>query len=180
MDVGGMASADDGLGQRFVVVDRVELAFEVLFEQIRVVYALDRPPQNDGFLFGEMYELRNLPEMRRLLVEADAVARFLDDEARCAEGVDIAVDRAPRHGEPLGEVVHRVGGIGREHLHQTQQSFEFGLVHAVECAFRAAVRQPADSVQRYEFICFCRAEALVPKRANKPGAQTVSFAYYRV
>src|SRR5699024_7200062 len=64
MDVGGMASADDGLGQRFVVVDRVELAFEVLFEQIRVVYALDRPPQNDGFLFGEMYELRNLPEMR--------------------------------------------------------------------------------------------------------------------
>ena len=117
-DVRGVLAAHDRVGQRLVVVDRVELAFEVLFQQVRVVDVLDGALEDHGLLFGEVDELRDVAEMGRLLVEADAVARLLDDETRLAEGVDIAVDGAARHVEPLGQLVDVVGGVGREQLHE--------------------------------------------------------------
>ena len=139
VDVRGVPSPDDRVGQRAVVVDRVELAFEVLFQQVRVVDVLDGALEDHGLLFGEVDELRDVAEMGRLLVEADAVACLLDDETRLAEGVDIAVDGAARHVEPLGQLVDVVGGVGREQLHEPQQAFELRLIHAVGCSGRAKI-----------------------------------------
>ena len=121
---------DDRVGQRAVVVDRVEFAFEVLFQKVVVVDVFDGAFEDHGLLLGEMDQLRNILEVRRFLVQPDVFAALLDDETRFAEGVDVAVDGAARHHEPLGQVVDRVFGVGREHLHQPQQPFEFGLVHA--------------------------------------------------
>ena len=87
-----------------------------------------------------MHELRDVAEVRRLLVEADAVARFFDDETRLAEGVYVAVDRAARHLEPFGQLVDVVGGVRREQLHQPQQAFAFGLIHAVVACFSGCAR----------------------------------------
>ena len=129
-DVRGVLAPDHGVGQRLVVVDRVEFAFEILFQDVVVVDIFDGAFQDHGLLFGEVHQLRDVAEMRRLLVETDAVARFLDDESRIAEGVDIAVDRAARHLEPFGQLVDVVGGVRCQQLHQPQQAFQFGLVHA--------------------------------------------------
>lgn len=87
--------------------------------------------EDHGLFFGEMHELRDVAEVRRFLVEADAVARLFDDETRLAEGVYVAVDGAARHLEPFGQLVDVVGGVRREQLHQPQQAFEFGLVHVL-------------------------------------------------
>ena len=76
-----------------------------------------------------MHELRDVAEVRGLLVEANAVARFFDDETRLAEGVYVAIDGAARHLEPFGQLVDVVGGVGREQFHEAQQPFELGLVH---------------------------------------------------
>jgi hypothetical protein len=73
-DVRGVLAANDRVGQRPVVVDRAEFALEVLFQEVRIVYVLDGAPQDDGLLFGEMDQLRDVAEVRRLLVETDAVA----------------------------------------------------------------------------------------------------------
>ena len=136
-DVRGVPAAHDRVGQRLVVVNRAEFALEVLFQQVRVVDALDGALEDHGLLLGEVHQLRDVAEVRRLLVESDAVARLLDDESRLAEGVDIAVDRAARHAEPLGQLVHVVGRVGREQLHEPQQAFQFGLVHIIR--WRTAV-----------------------------------------
>ena len=128
-DVRGVLAAYHRVGQRLVVVDRVELAFQILFQQVRVIDIFDGVFQYDGFFFGEVDQLRDVAEMGRFLVQTDAVARLLDDEPRFAEGVDIAVDRAARHREPLGQLVDVVGRVGRQQFHQPQQAFEFGLVH---------------------------------------------------
>lgn len=40
-DVRGVLAAHDRVGQRLVVVNRVELAFEILFQQVRVVDVFD-------------------------------------------------------------------------------------------------------------------------------------------
>lgn len=113
-DVRGVLAAHDRVGQRLVVVDRVEFAFEVLFQQVRVVDVLDGALEDHGLFFGEMHELRDVAEVRRFLVEADAVARLFDDETRFAEGVYVAVDGAARHLEPFGQLVDVVGGVCRE------------------------------------------------------------------
>ena len=86
--------------------------------------------EDHGLLLGEVDELRDVAEMGRLLVEADAVAGLLDDKPRFTEGIDVPVDGPPRHVEPLGQLVDVVGGVGGEQLHEPQQSFELGLVHA--------------------------------------------------
>ena len=102
------------VGQRLVVVNRVELAFEILFQQVRVVDVFDGALEDHGLFFGEMHELRDVAEVRGLLVEANAVARFFDDETRLAEGVYVAIDGAARHLEPFGQLVDVVGGVCRE------------------------------------------------------------------
>ena len=130
-DVRGVFAPHDGVGQRLVVVDGVEFALEVLLEHIGVVDVLDGVFQDHGLLLGEVHQLRDVAEVRRLLIETDAVARFLDHEPRLAEGVDIPVDRAARHLEPFGQLVDVVGGVGRQQLHKPQQAFEFGLVHNI-------------------------------------------------
>ena len=86
--------------------------------------------QDDGLLLGKVDQLGDVAEMGGLLVQADAVARLLDDEARFAEGVDVSVDGPARHGEAFGQLVDVVGGVCREHLHKAQQPFELGLIHA--------------------------------------------------
>ena len=120
-DVRGVLAAHDRVGQRLVVVNRVELAFEILFQQVRVVDVFDGALEDHGLFFGEMHELRDVAEVRRFLVEADAVARLFDDETRLAEG----------HLEPFGQLVDVVGGVRREQLHQPQQALKFGLVHVL-------------------------------------------------
>ncbi len=131
-DVGRVLAAHHRVGQRLVVVDRVELAFEVLFQQVRVIDVFDGVFQYHGFFFREVNQLRYVAEMGRFFVQTDAVARFLDYEARFAEGVDVAVDRAARHREPLGQLVDIVGRVGRQQFHQPQQAFQFGLIHRCE------------------------------------------------
>ena len=130
-DVRGVLAAHDRVGQRLVVVNRVELAFEILFQQVRVVDVFDGALEDHGLFFGEMHELRDVAEVRGLLVEANAVARFFDDETRLAEGVYVAIDGAARHLEPFGQLVDVVGGVRREQLHQPQQALKFGLVHVL-------------------------------------------------
>lgn len=127
--VRGIAAAHDGVGQNLVVVHRVELALEVLLQQVGVVDALDGAFQDDSLLLRKVYQLRYVLEMGRLLVEAYDAVVLLDDEARVAEGVDVTVDGAARHAQPLGDVIHRVEHVGREHLHQTQHPLNLGLVH---------------------------------------------------
>ena len=92
VDVARILSLYDSVGKGAAVVDRVELAFEVLFEQICVVDALNSATKDYRLLLCEVDELRNLLKVWRLLVQSDAVATLLDYKAGIAEGVDISVD----------------------------------------------------------------------------------------
>ena len=151
VDDGRELALDDRIGERAIFIYRVELALEVLFEEIVVIDAFDGAFEDGGLLFGEMDQLGYILEMGRFLVQTDMVVILADDESGGTEGIDVTVDGTALHLKPFGQIVDRIFGVCREHLHQTQQPFEFGLVH---------------SVLRQDFACHCTLVKLVKLRSD--------------
>ena len=94
--VPAVLAVDDGLRQDIVVVNRVKLLLQVLFQEVVLVNALDGRLQDVGLLLGEVDQLADILEVGRRLVESDAAVLLLDHESRFPEGVDVAVHRAGR------------------------------------------------------------------------------------
>jgi len=96
-DITSVLSAYNGFGQNVVVVNGIELLFEVLLEQVVLVNAFDSGLENIGFFFGEVNELANVFEIGGGFVEFGAVVGFFNDEPGLAKGVDIAVNGTGRN-----------------------------------------------------------------------------------
>ena len=96
--VAAVLAVDNGLRQYLIVVDRVELLLQVLFQDVVLVDALYGRLQDVGLLLGEVDQLADILEVGRRPVEADAAVLLLDHESCFPEGVDVTVHRAGRDG----------------------------------------------------------------------------------
>ena len=81
-------------------------------------------------LVGEVNELRNLLEVATLLAKTVyATLLALHNKARLLEGVDVAIYGTIGGAESLRHILHGVVVVACHHLHQTQHTLNFGLVH---------------------------------------------------
>jgi len=74
-------AVNDGFRQDLVVVDRVKLLLQVLLQDIVLVDALDGRLQDVSLLLGEVYQLTDILEVGRRLIESDASILLLDHES---------------------------------------------------------------------------------------------------